>query len=68
LFRPRRKPRPDRAQRLLGLAGGLHDAAEVGRIQMPRDEAERFQRLQQGRQHGDDVVHHGLAHRALLCC
>ena len=33
---------------------------------MARDEAERFQRLQQRRQHGHDVVHHGLAHRVVL--
>jgi hypothetical protein len=33
---------------------------------MARDEAECFQRLQQGRQHGHDVIHHGLAHCALL--
>jgi hypothetical protein len=30
---------------------------------MTGDEAERFQRLQERRQHGHDVVHHGLAHR-----
>jgi hypothetical protein len=32
---------------------------------MASDETERFKRLQQERQHGHDVVHHGLAHRAL---
>jgi hypothetical protein len=30
---------------------------------MAGDEAERFQRLQQRRQHGHDIINHGLAHR-----
>jgi hypothetical protein len=38
---------------------------------MARDEGKRVKRLQQRRQHGHDVVHHGLAHGALPlldCC
>jgi hypothetical protein len=30
---------------------------------MASDETEGFERLQQRRQHGHDVVYHGLAHR-----
>jgi len=37
---------------------------EIRRIEMTRNEAERFQRLQQRRQHGHDVVNHSLAHRS----
>ena len=59
--------RKDRLQRLIRRAGGFHHAAEIRRIEMARDEAECFERLQQWRQHGHDVVHHGLAHRARPC-
>jgi len=48
-----------RLQRLIRRAGGLHYAVEIRRIEMARHEGERFQRLQQRRQHGHDVVHHG---------
>ncbi len=64
-LRPIGQPRTDSLQRLIRRAGGFHDLIERRRVQMARDEAERFERLQQGRQHGHDVVHHGLAHRAL---
>ena len=49
--------------RLLRCADGFHDLVEIGRMQMARDEGERFQRVEQWRQHGHDVVHHGFAHR-----
>ena len=62
---PAGQPRPHRAQRLVGQAGGFHDRAKIRRVEVAGDEAERFQRLQQRRQHGHDVVHHGLAHRVL---
>jgi hypothetical protein len=60
------EPRTDRAQRLIRRTRGFHDGSEIRRIEMTSDETERFQRLQQGRQHGHDVIHHGLAHRTLL--
>ena len=60
------QPRTDGLQRLIRRAGGFHDRIKIRWIEMARDEAECFQRLQQGPQHGHDVVHHGLAHRALL--
>ena len=50
----------------LRLAGCLHHPAEIRRVQVSRDKAEAFERLQQRRQHGDDVVHHGLAHCAIF--
>ena len=64
-FRPIRHSRAHRLQRLVRLACGLHHAAELRWVKVAGNEAERFQRLQQRRQHGHDVVHHGLAHRRL---
>jgi hypothetical protein len=62
-FGPISQPWTDGLQRLIRRAGGYHDRLEIRRIEMPRDETKRFERLQQRRQHGHDVVHHGLAHR-----
>ena len=59
------EPYQDILQRLIRRPRGLHHATEVRRVEMARDKAERFKRLQQGRQHGHDVVHHGLAHGSL---
>ena len=61
--RPLLKPRPNGAQGRVRLACRVHHAVEIRRVQVARDEAERFERLQQRRQHGHDVVHHGLTHR-----
>ena len=63
--RPPGQPRTDRLQRLVRRAGGFHHGIEIRRVQMARNETECFERLQQRRQHSDDVVYHGLAHRAL---
>ena len=62
LLGPISQPRTDGLQRLVRLACGFHDRIEIRRVQVACDEAERFERLQQWRQHGHDVVHHGLAH------
>jgi hypothetical protein len=67
LVRPISQPRTDGLQRLIRRAGGFHDSIELRRVQMTGDETEGFERLQQGRQHRHDVVHHGLAHRARPC-
>ena len=62
-----RNSRQLRPQHLIRRPGGVHDPPEIRRVEMARDKAERFQRLQQRRQHGHDVVHHGLTHRADSC-
>ena len=62
---PLLEPRPLGAQGFIRLSDGLHHAVEIRGIEVARNEAERFQRLQQRRQHGHDVVHHGLTHRTL---
>ena len=67
-LRPIDQPRTNGLQGLVRRAGRLHDTIEIRRIQMARNEPERFERLQQRWQNGDDVVHHGLAHRAILRC
>src|SRR6266702_4443252 len=36
-------------------------------MQMPSKEAERLQRIEQWRQHGHDVIDHGLGHCRFLC-
>ena len=36
-------------------------------MQMPGEVAERFQRVEQWRQHGHDVVNDGLGHCRFLC-
>jgi hypothetical protein len=59
------EPRTDRGQCLIRRARGFHDGPEIRRVEMARDETERFKRLQQRRQRGHDVIHHGLAHRKL---
>ena len=63
LLRPIRQPGTNGAQCLIRCTGGLHHRLEIRRIEMAPDKAERFERLQQRRQHGHDVVHHGLTHR-----
>src|SRR3954468_5907063 len=62
--RPLLQPRPNGAQGCVRLACRYHHAVEIRRIQVARDEAERFERLQQWRQDRHDVVHHSLTHRA----
>ena len=64
---PLLEPRPHDAQGFIRLSDGLHHAVEIRRIEVARDEAEGFQRLQQRRQHGHDVVHHSLTHRRAPC-
>ena len=66
LLRPCDKPRTRSLQRLIRQADRFHDALEIGRIEVACDERESLQRLQKWRQHGHDVVDHGLAHRAFL--
>ena len=62
LLRPAGQPGTRYFQGFIRLTRGFHDLIEIGRIQMSRDEAERFKRLQQRRQHGNDIIQNGLAH------
>ena len=59
---PAGEPRTNGLQGPIRLACGLHDRREFRRVQMAGDESKRLERLQQRRQHGHDVVDHGLAH------
>ncbi len=66
LLRPFADRHARRLQRFVRCADCVHHGGESWRVQMPLEEAERFQRIKQRRQHGHDVVHHGLGHRLLL--
>ena len=52
------------AQRCVGVAKYLHKRPEVGRMQMPGDEAQHLQRIHRAPDHSDGRLHHLVVLRA----